>query len=268
MIRIAPTARPLLAALALGACSRAGSGPQPIFVDGRAVTAVGDTLVAMTRSGARAVILRDQRNGALRRLGEGVLHGPLQVQWQGDRWYVSDVSDGSYGLLEFTAAGTVERDVPLDSVARTPHQFAVLPDGRIVVEGSGNRLLALNGDKIETFARTDSGAKPGLLVAASGGVLYALPDKSITLYNAFGNVRWRVDWPWLETAFVSDLAVDAQGRIHLIAGVPSEGKFIVYSLNPVNGEVVRWSEPGPYATFVVDRFGALTPDSASNWAGK
>lgn len=267
MTRIARPA-PLAAALLLSACGTAGYGPQPIFVDGRAVTPVGDSLVAMTRSGGRAVIIRDERKGTIRRLGEGVLHGPLQVQWQGDRWYVSDVSDGRYGLMEFSAAGTVERTVMLDSLTRTPHQFAVLPDGRIVVEGTDHRLVALAGDKVETFAKTDSAEKPGLLVAASGGVVYALPDKSITLYNGFGNVRWRVDWPWLETAFVTDLSVDAEGRIHIIAGVPSEGKFIVYSLNPVNGEVVRWSEPGPYATFTVDKFGAIEPDSASNWVGK
>ncbi|HEY2825038.1 MAG TPA: hypothetical protein VGI83_05790 [Gemmatimonadales bacterium] len=256
-----------LAAIVI-ACNRAGSGPQPIFIDGRAVTTVGDTIVAMTRSGGHAVIVRDQRTGALRRLGEGALHSPLQVQWAAGRWYVSDLDQGSYGIVEFSPPGALERRVALDTLTRTPHQFAVLPDGRIVVEGSGRRLLAISRDSITTFARTDSGRKPGLLVAASGGVLLALPDKSITLFNAFGNVRWRIDWQWLETAFFTDVSVDAEGRIHFMAGVPSEGKFIVYSLSPINGEVVRWSEPGPYATFVVDRFGVLTPDSAANWAGK
>lgn len=263
--------RPTVLALpltALLACSRAGSGPQPIFVDGRAVSPVGDTLVAMTRTGGHLVLVRDQRTGAIRRLGEGVLHGPLQVQWAAGHWYISDVDQGHNAIVEFGANGTAERTIVLDTITRTPHQFAVLPDGRIVVEGTNRRLVAISHDSITLFARTDSALKPGLLVAASGGVLYALPDRSITLFNAYGNVRWRVDWAWQETAFFTDMAVDAEGRMHLIAGVPSEGKFIVYSLSPITGEAVRWSEPGPYATFTVNRFGEIKPDSASNWVGK
>jgi hypothetical protein len=263
--RVAYAAALVVASLA---CNRAGDGPQPIFVDGRAVAAVGDTLVVMTRSGGNAVIIRDQRNAALRRLGEGVLHGPLQVQWMSGHWYVSDVDAGHHFIVEFSADGHVERRLMVDTITPSPHQFAVLPDGRIVLEAPHRRLVALSGDSLTMFARTDSAVKPGLLVAASGGVLYALPDKSITLYNAFGNVRWKIDWPWRETAFVSDLAVDAQGRLHVIAGVPSEGKFVVYSMSPVNGEVVRWSMPGPYATFTADKFGAIAPDSAANWVGK
>lgn len=256
-----------LAVLAL-ACSRAGSGPQPIFVDGRAVAPVGDSLVAMTRTGGHLVLVRDLRNGAIRRLGEGVLHGPVQVQWENGHWYISDVDQGHNAIVVFAANGSAERTIVLDSITKTPHQFAVLPDGRIIVEGN-HRLVAISRDSLTTFARTDTASKKaGLLVAASGGVLYALPDKSITLYNAYGNVRWRVDWAWQETAFFTDVSVDAEGRMHLIAGVPTEGKFIVYTLSPVNGEVLRWSEPGPYATFTVNEFGSIEPDSASNWVGK
>jgi hypothetical protein len=252
------------------ACSRAGAGPQPIFVDGRAVAPVGDTLVAMTRTGGHLVIVRDLRNGALTRLGEGVLHGPVQVQWTGGHWYASDIDQGHNAIVQFSPSGAAERTIVLDSITRTPHQFAVLPDGRIVVEAMNRKLVAISRDSITVFARTDTtGTKPGLLVAASGGVLYALPDKSITLFNGYGNVRWRVDWAWQETAYFTDVAVDREGRVHLMAGIPTEGnKFVVYSLNPINGEVVRWSEPGPYATFTVNEFGSLAPDSAYNWVGK
>ena len=32
-----------------------------------------------------------------------------------------------------------------------------------------------------------------------------------------------------------------------------------------DGDVIRWSQPGPYATFVVRRNGSFRPDSVSNW---
>jgi len=97
--------------------------------------------------------------------------------------------------------------------------------------------------------------------AAEGGAVQALPGKHITLYNEFGHIRWRIDWPWRETAYVNDLTVDAQGRIHVIAGIPSEKNFVVYSLAAVTGEVVRWSTPGPYASFNVDYLGEIRPDT-------
>jgi hypothetical protein len=157
----------------------------------------------------------------------------------------------------------MERRLDLSRFSAVPHQFAVLPDGRIIIETTEGRLLALRGDGVETFVDVRGGSRPGLLVAAAGGAVQALPGKHITLYNEFGHIRWRIDWPWLETAFVTDLTVDAQGRIHVIAGIPSEKNFVVYSLASVSGDVVRWSTPGPSASFAVDYLGEIRPDSVT-----
>lgn len=246
---------------ALGACGPSGSPPQPIFIDGRAATAVGDTLLAYTRAGLPAVLLLDRRSGTADTLGRGALHSPLHVQFINDRWYASDVEDGRPSLAVFTRDGRLERRVDLSRVGAVPHQFAVLPDNRIVVETPEGRLMALAGDSSTVFVDARGGPKTGLVTAASGGVVHALPDKHITLYNQFGHIRWRIDWPWLETAFVTDLTVDANGRIHIIAGIPSENNFVVYGLAATTGEVVRWSTPGPYASFTVDFLGEIRPDT-------
>jgi hypothetical protein len=87
--------------------------------------------------------------------------------------------------------------------------------------------------------------------------VHAIPDQTITLYNAFGNIRWRVEWPWAETAFVSDLGEDSRGRIQVIAGVAADNTFIAFSMTPATGEVVRWSEPEPIGSFVADRLGEV-----------
>ncbi len=212
---------------ALSACGPSGPVPQPIFIDGRAVTAVSDTLLAFTRSGLPAVLLLHRRSGTVDTLGHGVLHSPLHMQLVGDRWYVSDVEGGRPSLVVFAPDGRLEQRLDLTRVGAVPHQFGVLPDGRIVVETTEGRLLALRGDSVTTFVDVRGGARPGLLIAAAGGVVQALPGKHITLYNEFGHIRWRIDWPWKETAFVTDLTVDAHGRIHVIAGIPSEKNFVV-----------------------------------------
>ncbi|MBI2535578.1 MAG: hypothetical protein HYW06_01095 [Gemmatimonadetes bacterium] len=246
---------------ALGACGPSGPAPQPIFMDGRAVTAVGDTLLAFTRSGLPAVLLRHRSSGTVDTLGRGALHSPLHIQFINDRWYVSDVEDGKPSLAVFARDGRLERRVDLARVGAVPHQFAVLPDNRIVVAMPEGRLVALQGDSATTFVDARGGPKTGLVAAASGGVVQALPDKHLTLYNQFGHIRWRIDWPWLETAFVTDLTVDANGRIHIIAGIPSENNFVVFGLAATTGEVVRWSTPGPYASFTVDFLGEIRPDT-------
>jgi hypothetical protein len=245
----------------LSACGPSRPAPQPIFVDGRAVAAAGDTLLAFTRSGSSAVFLLHRHAGTVDTLGRGALHSPLHIQLAGDRWYVSDVQDGRASLVIFARNGQIEERRDLSRFGVVPHQFAVLPDGRIVIEATEGRLLALREDRVETFVDVRGGSRPGLLAAAAGGVVQALPGKHITLYNEFGHIRWRIDWPWRETAFVTDLTVDAQGRIHVIAGIPSEKNFVVYSLAAVTGEVVRWSTPGPYASFNVDYLGEIRPDT-------
>jgi hypothetical protein len=246
---------------ALSACGPSRPAPQPIFIDGRAVTAVSDTLLAFTRSGSALVLLLHRRSGTVDTLGRGVLHSPLHMQLAGDRWYVSDVQDGRASVVVFAPDGRTERRLDLARFGAVPHQFAVLPDGRIIIETTEGRLLALRGDSVATFVEVRGGSRPGLLVAAEGGAVQALPGKHITLYNEFGHIRWRIDWPWRETAFVTDLTVDAQGRIHVIAGIPSEQNFVVYSLAAVTGEVVRWSTPGPFASFTVDYLGEIRPDT-------
>lgn len=246
----------------VSACGPSGPGPQPIFIDGRAVTAVGDTLLAYTRAGLPAVLLLHRISGQVDTLGRGALHSPLHIQFTGQRWYVSDVEDGRPSLAVFAAGGRLEHRVDLARVGAVPHQFAVLPDNRVVVELPEGRLVALQGDSTIPFVEARSGPKTGLVAPASGGVVQALPDKHLTLYNQFGHIRWRIDWPWKETAFVTDLTVDSNGRVHVIAGIPSENAFVVYGLAATTGEVVRWSTPGPYASFTVDFLGEIRPDTA------
>ncbi len=233
----------------------------PIFADGRAIAPAGDTLLAVTRGGLAGIEVTDRRTGAVDTLGLGALVSPHQVELFGDRWFVSDVDQGRPSVVVLSLDGRVQRRYDLRRWNAVPHQFAVLPDGRLIIETS-SRLLALDRDSATTFVEFPAGPKSGLLASAGGGVLHALPDRHITLYNEFGNVRWRIDWPWLETAFVTDLSVDANGRIHVIAGVPSDGTFIVYNLANTTGEVVRWSVPGPYASFTVDHFGEIRADAA------
>ncbi len=247
---------------AVSACGPSRPVPQPIFIDGRAVAAAGDTLLAFTRSGLPEVLLLHRPSGVVDTLGRGALHSPLHMQLVGRRWYVSDVQDGHASLVIFRPNGSLEQRLDLSRFSAVPHQFAVLPDGRLIIETTEGRLLALRGDSVTSFVDVRGGSRQGLLVAAAGGAVQALPGKHITLYNEFGHIRWRIDWPWLETAFVTDLTVDAQGRIHVIAGIPSEKNFVVYSLAAVTGEVVRWSTPGPYASFNVDYLGEIRPDTS------
>ncbi|MFQ5552043.1 MAG: hypothetical protein ACE5FJ_12490, partial [Gemmatimonadales bacterium] len=239
---------------------------QPIFIDGRAVEPVGDTLVAFTLSGAPGFTVRDRRTNSVRVLGADILQGPVHLQSLAGRWYVSEVSEGAPAIAVLDADGTLEDRIDLAPFDATPHQFAVLPDGGIVVEAPGGLLLTLGPTEIDTFTITDQAeSRTGLLVAASGGLLHAVPDHHITLYNGFGNIRWRIEWPWAETAFVSDLSFDVNGRPHVIAGIARTDEFRVYSLSVLTGEVIRWSGQEPNATFLVERWGELKPDIAENW---
>lgn len=250
-----------LLALGLLACGPARPALQPIFRNGRAVTTAGDTLLAFTQAGLPGIVVVHRLAQRADTLGRGLLVSPAHIQYQGGRWYVSDVEDGRPFVVVLAADGRLIERVALARFGAVPHQFAVLPDGRLVFETPDGRLLALKGDSLSTFVEARGGPQPGLVIAASGGVLQALPGKHLTLYNQFGHIRWRIDWPWLETAFVTDLTVDANGRIYLIAGIPAEQHFVVYSLSNITGEVVRWSTPGPYASFSVDRLGEIKPDT-------
>jgi len=241
----------------LAGCDAPAPTFEPIFLSGRAVEPDGDSLFAVTARDAGALIVYD-RAGRLRdTLGLGLLRNPDHVQIMGDAWYVSDVSDGRPEVVVLGRDGALIRRVPLAGIASHAHQFAVLPDGAIVVEGSAGRLLAIRADSVTTFAVVEIGRRPSLVLGAGGGVLHAIPDQTITLYNAFGNIRWRVEWPWAETAFVSDVGEDSRGRIQVIAGVTADDTFIAYSMTPGTGEVVRWSEPQTEGSFVADRLGEV-----------
>jgi len=260
----------ILAGVAVGAlallsgCDAPASTVEPIFLSGRAVEPDGDSLFAVTARDAGALVIY-ARDGEVRdTLGLGILHNPDHVQIMNDRWYVSDVDAGQPAIVILDRAGRLERRVSLAGIAIQAHQFAVLPDGAIVVEGSEGRLLALRGDSVSTFAVVEVGRRPSLMLGAGGGVLHAIPDQTITLYNGFGNIRWRVEWPWAETAFVSDVGEDSRGRIHFLAGVAQDNTFIAYSITPGTGEVVRWSEAQRESSFVVDRLGEIR-EATGRW---
>lgn len=253
---------------ALFVCGCGSSDPQGdlLFVDGRAVAAAGDSVLALTQQGHTSVVLRDRETGAIYERGEQALHSPFQVQEDQGRWYISDVVDSEWWVVLFSPQWEVERRIRVDTIATAPHQFAVLPDGRLIVEAPDSRLVAIAEDSTTTFALTDASPRTGLVMGALGGVLHAVQDREITLYNAAGNIRWRLQWPWQEGTFVADLALDAQGRIHVLAGREGSDQFYAYSLDRNTGQVIRWSIlPGTAATFVVDRLGEIHPDVVENW---
>ena len=234
-------------------------------MDGRAVAAAGDSLLALTRQGHPGVLLRDRTGGTVTQYAEQALVSPHQIQEVAGRWYVSDVTGNEWWIIVFDVGWNVERRIRIDTIATSPHQFAVLPDGRVVIEAPEGMLLAVAGDSVGTFALTDVSSRTGLLLGALGGVLHAVPDREITLYNGAGNIRWRLQWPWEPGAFVTDLALDAQGRIHVLAGQEGSNLFYAYSLDRNTGQVIRWSVPGSSATFVVSRLGAVEPDIVERW---
>ena len=256
-----------LALMTVAACGGGAPNAELIFVDGRAVAPALDSVFAFTASNTPGVLLHYRRTGVLDTIGAEDLSSPIHTQWLDGFWYVSDVIDGRPSIVVFNPDGTVARQIDLSGIASAPHQFAVLPDGRIVVESNDASLVAIDGDNVTTFALTEAGTRTGLVVAARGGVLHAVAGRLVTLYNGQGNIRWRIEWPWDDTIYGIDLAVDADGRTHLLAGQGTEQSFIVFGFSPSTGEVIRWSMEGPSATFIVGRMGEIYPDSASNWVG-
>ena len=260
--------RGALWSLLVTGCSAPSSSRDLIFVDGRAVAAVGDSLLALTRQGEPAIILREQETGAVFRRGAPPLTSPHHVQEIAGRWYASDAVDGAEWIVVFDAQWDVRERIRVDTLSGAPHQFAVLPDGRIVLEAPDGRLVALQHGQATTFALFDAAPRSGFLVAAHGGVLHAVPDRDVTLYNENGNIRWRLPWDWQEDVYVSDLAVDAHGRMHMLVGEGTQNRFVCFSFSSTTGEVLRWSVPGPAATFSVDRLGEILPDSVERWIGR
>ncbi len=255
----------VVAAALVAACDTPASSSHLLFREGRAVAAAGDSLLAVARAGNRGVLVYSRGGDSTFTFGTGELVSPVHVQEMGGRWFVSDVEGGRPQIVLFSTDGVFEERIGLDTLASAAHQFAVLPDRRIVVEHPDGRLLALGPDSVTTFTTTEQSERAGLMVAAGGGVLHAVPGRHLTLYNVNGNVRWRLEWPWHDRAFVADLAVDAQGRNYVIAGEEGRNSFVTFTLSPTTGEILRWSVPGPFTTFVVDRLGEVRPDTVGGW---
>lgn len=258
----------VLAAALVAGCSTPGPPDALIYIDGRAVAASGDTLLAFSRQGSNEITVRDRRTGAVYARGVAALTSPHQIEEVGGQWYVSDVAEGRPSIVVFSAGWDVVRSISLDGIASAPHQFAVLPDGRIVVEAGDGRLVFAGNGGDSTFALVERGPRTGLLAGARGGVLHGVPGASVTLYNELGNIRWRLPWPWHEQTYVTDIAVDGQGRVHVLVGEETEfgrSSFVTFQLSPTTGEVIRWSQPGYSATYVVERMGEIRPDSAARW---
>ena len=252
----------LLALCALvAACEATVSSDTPVFIEGRAVAPAGDSVFGVTASGGPLLLLR--ASGPADSLGADVLHDPVTAQFAGGQWWVSDFVNGQAEVVRFGPAGPTR--VPLGADAAQPHQFAVLPDGGVVYEARDRRLAVRRGDSTALFAVVELGDRPSLTVGAGGGVLHAVPGRHLTLYNTFGNVRWRIEWPWVETAHIGALAIDGRARIHVLSGVADEGTFIVYTIEPGSGEVTRWSVPDSSATFVVNRLGEVTAAVGGRW---
>jgi hypothetical protein len=251
-------------ALALILGCRAPAAYEPIFLAGRAVVPAGDSLYAVTSRAAAALLVHHRAGPPVDTLGRGTLRSPDHVQLVNGTWYVSDVVDGHPAIVVLRPDGTPERTIALGDVAAYAHQFAVLPDGAIVVETRDGRLAALRGDSVATFAAVEIGPRPSLVLGAGGGVLHAVPDRHITLYNGFGRIRWRIDWPWAPTAYISDVGQDSRGRIHAIAGVEATNTFIAYTFEEGTGEIIRWSEETKEGSFLVDWVGEIEP-AGEDW---
>lgn len=257
--------RLLWMALAISACGGPPDSLGLVFYNGRAVTPYGDSLAGLTTQGVAGLLIYHHYAEHLDTIAWGVLQQPVHVETVNGRWFVSDVDSAGPSIKVLAHDGALLEEHSLRDIVATPHQFAVLPDARIVVETQQGSLAALRGDSLEEFALVEVGLRPSLLTGASGGVLHAIPDQHITLYNAFGHIRWRVEWPWAETAYVTDIAVDRNGRIHFIAGIPRDDTFVVYTMGREDGQILRWSEPGPYASFLVRLRGALEPVTDDPW---
>lgn len=258
---------PALIVLAGSSCKSNSKSLGLIYLNGRAVEPAGDSVLAMTTQGLGGLILYHMTTGAVDTIAAGVLTAPVHVQFVNARWYVSDLVENRPSIAVLSWSGELEREFDLEDLASSPHQFAVLPDERVIVQTTDGELVALGGDSVTTFALVETSQRPGLLAGIAGGVLHMVPLVHITFYNEFGHIRWRLPWQWAETAYFTDITTDMNGRIHIIAGIPSDEEFVVYTLGRNDGEILRWSRPGPYATFTVLRNGSFRPDSAENWIG-
>ncbi len=253
----------LVAGVLLQACD-VPSQNELIFLDGRAVAPTGDSVLAISRPTPPGVLLFNRLTGKIDTLGIGELLSPGHLQWHDGRLYVSDVRDGRAWIVVFGASGAVEQRIDVDSITAVHHQFAVLPDSRIVLETRDDQLVAFSENSISTFALVESSPRTGLLAAVQGGVLHLVPHRTVTLYNELGKIRWRADWDWADDVFITDISVDSRGRPNILAGREGYDGFMVFGFSPFTGEVVRWQE-GPNATFSVGAYGDIQPEDSLPW---
>ena len=134
---------------------------------GRVVDMAGDSVLAMTTQGLGGVILYHMKTGAVDTIAEDVLTAPVHVQFVDDRWYVSDIVGDRPSIAVLSWNGELEREFDLEDLASNPHQFAVLPDERVIVETANGELVALGGDSVTTFALVDTSADSAAIHSAA-----------------------------------------------------------------------------------------------------
>ena len=107
----------LLLVSALVGCESRLATSELIFIDGRAVAPVSDSIYAYTALGQPGVLLHYRESGVLDTLGAEELSSPVQTQWVDGLWYVSDVVDGRPLIMVFDSDGEVTDRVDLGGIA-------------------------------------------------------------------------------------------------------------------------------------------------------
>ncbi len=84
----------VLTASLLWACSGRSKSLGLIYLNGRAVEAVGDSLLLMTTEGVGGIIVYGLLTNTVDTFGRDVLNAPFHILALNGLWYVSDVVDG------------------------------------------------------------------------------------------------------------------------------------------------------------------------------
>lgn len=101
----------------------------------------GDTIVAVTSQGTKAVLLVDIRTGATIRTlpTNGRLPHMLALTAHGDRVFTGNIQDGTVSMIDVTGRDSTR----LVRVGRQPEGIAVSPDGRWVWAGSNQDSIVV-----------------------------------------------------------------------------------------------------------------------------
>ena len=120
-----PIARFTLVALAtLAACKAPSTFKAPIFIAGRSVATMGDSLFAVPAANAPVVLVLNRDGRVADTLGAGTLTQPVQIQALADTWFVSDGGGTAPTLFAFTAGGHLLRETSLAAADPASAQFA------------------------------------------------------------------------------------------------------------------------------------------------